>query len=88
MNAIDSQALTKADTLARIVGSEEFLAQQGSAAEFVARLYEIFLMRDPNSEELDAWRDAIDDGMALSNVVNGFTTSPEFKALVGVANHG
>ena len=86
--AIEGAALSKADVLVGTVKSQEFFADQASPADFVTRLYKTFLMRAPSADELDAWRDAVDDGVPMTKIVNGFAQSAEFKALIGIANHG
>ncbi|WP_120010259.1 DUF4214 domain-containing protein [Teichococcus vastitatis] len=55
-------------------------------AAFLARLYDTTLGRLPDRAGLQAWREGMDAGIfTVTDVVNGFTASAEFKARYGSA---
>ena len=48
--------------------------------QFLERLYLTFMDRDSDAEGLQFWLDGMSSGMTRTDVVFGFTRSPEFTA--------
>ena len=88
VHELDFGQLKNSEVLANFLSSEEFLSREASTKEFVSDLYAHLLMRAPDPAGFKAWQNTLDDGLAASEVVKGFTASAEFKALIGIAPSG
>ena len=62
--------------------SDEFRNNLPGNEAFIRILYKLYLNREPNAEELAGWTVMLENGAGLEEVVNGFATSAEFKAVV------
>ena len=58
--------------------SEEMESMNLDDKEFVTRLYKTFMDRDPEDDGFKFWTDLLGQGASRTDVVLGFTRSPEF----------
>lgn len=71
---------TAADVIKGFVGSEAFAAKFGNDNEGIVKaLYSALLSRGADSTGLNTWTDQLNNGVSMNSVINGFTTSEEFK---------
>lgn len=61
--------------------SQEFLNAHYSNTEFVTKLYKVLLGRDPDSQGLASWVDALNRGVSREDVFYGFAHSAEFTRI-------
>ena len=64
------------------VFSGEFQSKLPGNEEFIRILYRLFFDREPGAEELSGWVQMLEGGTSLEEIVNGFTSSAEFKGIV------
>ena len=64
------------------VNSPEFLAKGLNKEGQVETLYQAMLGRSADAEGLAGWVQALDSGMRLEDIINGFANSAEFKTIV------
>lgn len=72
------------------VGAQFFLSEEMegynlSNKEYVTRLYNTFMERDPEEDGLRYWVSLLDEGTSRETVVYGFTRSAEFIAKCAIA---
>ncbi len=65
--------------------SNEFLSANYSNAEYVRKLYNVCLNREPDSDGFRGWVEALNNGASREEVFNGFAHSTEFKQLCAAA---
>ena len=70
------------DMLIEMLQSPEFLLRDLSSRDFVITLYEAFLHREPDAESLAEWIHMLDNGITRNAVIEGFSQSAEFYALL------
>ena len=99
-NALDTHAMSRGQVLAGFSESTEHvqkLAPVVSAGIWdvnettasIARLYDAAFNRLPDGDGLLGWKDAVDHGMSLSAVADGFASSAEFQNTYGnLSNQG
>ncbi|UCF93496.1 MAG: DUF4214 domain-containing protein [Desulfobacterales bacterium] len=69
--------------LARLFfNSEEYLAQDKTATEYVTDLYQTFFNRAPDPAGLDYWVALLEQGVSRSVVLNYFVYGEEFRVLM------
>ena len=64
------------------VFSNEFQGKHLSNEDIVRVLYRLYLYREADAEGLAGWVEQLDAGTSLSDVVNGFAQSAEYKAVI------
>ncbi len=62
--------------------SSEFQEKLPGNEEFIRILYRLYFDREPGAEELAGWVQMLENGVTLEEIVNGFSASLEFKAIV------
>ncbi len=62
--------------------SEEFKNQNLTDEEFLKRLYNTVLSRNPDTRGFNYWMGRLENGMSREEVINHFAASEEFKKLV------
>jgi hypothetical protein len=62
--------------------SSEFQGKLPGNEEFIRILYRLYFDREPGAEELAGWVRMLENGVTLEEIVNGFSASLEFKAIV------
>ncbi len=62
--------------------SDEFRNRMPGNEELIRILYRLYLYRDADEAGLADWIEQLSGGMTLESVVNGFSNSDEFKALI------
>ncbi len=62
--------------------SDEFRARNLSSEEIVRILYRIYMNREADPEGLAFWTGKLAEGMSLEDVVKGFASSEEFRAIL------
>lgn len=86
LNTWTAQILTgqmSAETVAKkFFESEEFLAKNTSNATYIDILYETFLNRTADVVGRNEWIDYLAGGMTRTEVLEGFSRSEEFKAIL------
>ena len=79
-------ALGQGYTLQHIIngfcGSAEFQEKLPGNEEFIRILYLLYFDREPGTVELSGWVQMLEGGATLDEIVNGFASSAEFKAIV------
>lgn len=81
-NNLMAGAVTGAQAAAGFFASDEYLAQNSTAEQFVTTLYKVLLNRDPSAAEIKSWSDSIYNRTnTRSQVFDGFCGSQEFKGL-------
>ena len=60
--------------------SEEMRSKNLSNEEYVTRLYQTFMEREPETDGYNYWVSQLNSGVSRQTVVNGFTRSEEFLA--------
>ena len=73
---------TETDIEFAFLNSSEYLAAHGSATSFINGLYADVLGRNPSSNELSAWQQALASGLSRSNMDRLFLSSTEFDVRV------
>jgi hypothetical protein len=68
--------------LMEILQSPEFVQRDLPSMDFVITLYKAFLHRDPDTESLTEWIHILDNGITRNVVIEGFSQSAEFYALL------
>lgn len=58
--------------------SPEMTEMYLSNEEFITRMYQIFLNREPDSEGFNGWVEKLESGTSLEDIFEGFVYSPEF----------
>ena len=76
---LSTGAMTRAQIGVAIIGSPESVALNSNHA-LVDLLYLGFLRRGPDPAGLAGWKGALDAGVSLASVINGFINSPEYIA--------
>ena len=61
--------------------SDEFVNRYLSDTDYVAILYRVFMDREGDSEGLNAWVQALNQGKSRTHVFNGFADSAEFQEI-------
>ena len=99
-NALDTHAMSRGQVLAGFSESAEHVQKLApvisegifdvnETAASVARLYDAAFNRLPDGNGLLGWKDAVDHGMSLSAVADGFASSAEFQNTHGnLSNQG
>ena len=93
-NALNTHAMSRGQVLAGFSELNEHVQKLTPAvsagifdvnetAASVARLYDATFNRLPDAGGLLAWKDAVDHGMSLSAVADGFAFSAEFQSTYG-----
>ncbi|UCF92356.1 MAG: DUF4214 domain-containing protein [Desulfobacterales bacterium] len=62
--------------------SEEYIAQDKQDDQYVIDLYQTFLNRSPEQDEVDAWVAYLEQGLSRNVVLNYFAYSEEFELLM------
>ena len=62
--------------------SSEFQNNLPGNEDFIRILYKLYFDRVPGAEELTGWVQMLENGTSLEDIVNGFASSAEFKAIV------
>ncbi len=62
--------------------SEEFKKQKLSDEEFLNRVYNTILSRNPDTIGFNYWMEQLENGMSREEILDHFTASEEFKKLV------
>ena len=79
-DGLEDGTSTAADVVKGIVGSEAFAKKFGSDNEGIVKaLYNALLNRNADKNGLNNWTDQLNNGVSMNAVINGFTTSEEFK---------
>ena len=62
--------------------SPEFQSKLPGNEAFIKILYKLYFNREADAEGLTGWVKILESGATLEEIVNGFATSDEFKAIV------
>jgi len=78
---IEENGYTAADIASGFVMSEEIKQKNLSNEEFVTRMYNTFMDREPDEDGLSHWVSALDDGCSYAYVLKNFIGSQEFNGI-------
>ena len=67
--------------------SDEFQNNLPGNEDFIRILYRLYLNREAGTEELAGWVEMLESGASLEEIVNGFATSAEFKAIINIMHN-
>lgn len=82
VSGLANGTITGAEAAHGFFFSNEYILKDYSASSFVSMLYNAFLNRDGNTEEISSWADEIAAGYSSREYVfDGFANSQEFKNL-------
>lgn len=81
VDQLRSGRMNAATVIDSIMEGEEFKARGLSTADQVEILYNIMLDRESDPEGKKGWKDYLDAGGTIKNVINGFSGSEEFIQL-------
>ena len=77
---LSSHKLTWENVGVEFFMSEEMRSKNLSNEEYVTRLYQTFMEREPETDGFNYWVSQLNNGVSRQTVVNGFTRSEEFLA--------
>lgn len=79
-DGLDEGTATAADVIKGFVGSKAFADKFGNDNESIVKaLYSALMNRNADYYGLVTWTDKLNNGVSMNSVINGFTTSEEFK---------
>lgn len=78
VNGIKNGTFTTDDVVLTILNSQEFVARNLNNEQYVTALYEAFLDRDPDTEGLNNWVNALNNGATRDDIARGFASSAEW----------
>ena len=84
VNSIISGERTADDVIITILQSQEFNGRNLSDEAYVTALYKVFFDRTPDSQGLANWVNALHSGTTRAELVEIFTTTPEWSNICAV----
>lgn len=78
---LKSQQLTAAEVISGFLNGPEFRNKHKPAEDLVEILYRTMLNRASDEGGRRTWIKVITDGASMNKLINGFSTSPEFRGL-------
>ena len=80
-NKLKSKSATAADIVLGFLSSKEFVQKHKSSEELIEILYRTMLNRASDESGRNSWSKLIASGASMSQLVNGFSSSAEFKRI-------